>query len=110
MNLDSETADNGRIACDKAMRSINEHAPYDLILMDIQMPQMNGFAAAQWLREHGWDGPILALTALSTDEQRQSSLNAGCSGHISKPVTEDNLREAISPYLGISEPTEDALP
>jgi CheY-like chemotaxis protein len=104
MKLDSETADNGRIACDMAMQSLSEQMPFDLILMDIQMPQMNGRKAVEWLREHGWDGPILAVTALNTEEHHEAFLKAGCTACITKPINEKTLRDAVSQYLAIGEP------
>ena len=99
MRIDSEMAENGHVACQKAMRSLSKGQPYDVILMDIQMPQMNGKAAVRWLREHDWKGPILAVSALAVEENRDELMKLGCDGCVAKPVTEQKLREAVSQYV-----------
>jgi CheY-like chemotaxis protein/HPt (histidine-containing phosphotransfer) domain-containing protein len=73
--------DNGQEAIDRATRE-----PFDAILLDMQMPQVDGYEAAARLRRQGYRGPILALTAdtLGGDEQR--CLQAGCDGYLAKPV------------------------
>jgi CheY-like chemotaxis protein len=67
--------------------------------MDIQMPKMNGYDATRWLREYGWEGPIVAVTAYTTTEDRQKCLEAGCDDHLSKPITETALGNVIARYL-----------
>ncbi len=61
---------------------------YDLVLMDIQMPRMDGLCAAKKIREHAEFAhiPIIALTAHATDEDREKSLNAGMNAHTTKPI------------------------
>jgi CheY-like chemotaxis protein len=73
---------------------------YDLIFMDIQMPNKDGLAATRtirrWESEHGRAPvPIIALTASAFDEDIEQSLKAGCNAHISKPVKKQVLVEAI---------------
>jgi CheY-like chemotaxis protein len=99
MELEADMAENGRLACDMAMRSITEGRPYDVILMDIQMPKMNGKQATKWLREHQWKGPIIAVSMHSTDKDRAAFLAAGCNDCLAKPVTKDLLCSALSPYV-----------
>ena len=77
MNLEVEIAEDGRVACQMAEKSQAEGRPYDLILMDIQMPRMNGYEATQWLRQHGWQGPIVALTAHAMVGDREKCLARG---------------------------------
>jgi len=100
MGLELEIAEDGRLACDMAEKSQAEAAPYDLILMDIQMPNMNGYQATRWLREHGWKGPIVALTAHALVGDREKCLEAGCDDYVSKPVTAKGLRDVLARYLG----------
>ncbi|ABK45566.1 histidine kinase [Magnetococcus marinus MC-1] len=73
---------------------------YDLVLMDVEMPIMDGYAATQAIR--AWERaqqrvatPILALTAHALSEYRQQSINAGCNGHVVKPLGKRDLIEAI---------------
>ena len=100
MDMKAETVENGQTACEMAEKSKAEGSPYDLILMDIQMPIMNGYDAARRLREHGWEGPIVAVTAYSTAADREKCVEAGCDDHLSKPITETALRNVITRHLG----------
>jgi CheY-like chemotaxis protein len=99
MHLDAEMAENGYMACQMAMRSLEKGEPYDLILMDMQMPQMNGRDAVRWLREKNWLGPILAVSVYTAEENHEDFAKIGCNGSVAKPVTEQGLRQAISEYL-----------
>jgi CheY-like chemotaxis protein len=92
-------AENGQLACDMAMQSLTDGHPYDVILMDIQMPKMNGKQATKWLREHDWKGPIIAVSMHRTDKEQATFLAAGCTGCLAKPITLELLSGAISPYV-----------
>jgi PAS domain S-box-containing protein len=100
MNLEMEIAGDGCLACEMAEKSQAEGTPYDLILMDIQMPRLNGYDATRWLRRHGWKGPIVALTAHALAGDREKCLEAGCDDYIAKPVTAKGLRNVLARYLG----------
>jgi two-component system, sensor histidine kinase and response regulator len=99
MNIEVELADNGQIACEKAAQSKAEGNPYDAILMDMQMPKMNGRQAARWLREHDWQGPIIAVSMHATDRDHEEFLNSGCDDYVSKPVNESTLRNVLSQFI-----------
>jgi CheY-like chemotaxis protein len=75
------TATNGRYAIDLAM----SHS-YDIILLDIQMPEMDGYQAIQILRERGFQRPIVALTAHAMVDERQHTQKAGFDAHLTKPL------------------------
>ncbi|MBD9355229.1 PAS domain S-box protein [Methylomonas albis] len=91
-----DLAENGRIACEMAAKNA-----YDLILMDMQMPDMDGIAATLAIRRMPGreKTPILAMTANAFDEDRQNCLNAGMSDHIPKPVNPEVLYDAILRWM-----------
>lgn len=89
-----DTVDNGQAAVEAALES-----PYDLILMDMQMPVMGGMEAVQRLREAGYDKPIVMLTANAFREDRARCLEVGCNGFIPKPVRLAAFLESIAPFL-----------
>ncbi len=84
-------AENGQIACDLAIAALAEENPYHLILMDMQMPTMDGYEATRRLRDAGITRPIVALTAHATVEDRQKCLQAGCNFYVTKPVNRAEL-------------------
>jgi two-component system sensor histidine kinase/response regulator len=100
MNLEVETVDDGHAACVLAQKSQADERPFNLILMDIQMPRMDGYQATVWLRQHGWQGPIVALTAHALTGDREKCLAAGCNDYLAKPITVKSLRDVLSQYLG----------
>jgi CheY-like chemotaxis protein/HPt (histidine-containing phosphotransfer) domain-containing protein/anti-sigma regulatory factor (Ser/Thr protein kinase) len=72
---------------------------YDVVLMDLQMPGTDGLAATRHIRAAGNATPILALTATALHGDRERCREAGMDGHLSKPITLPELREALSRYL-----------
>jgi CheY-like chemotaxis protein/HPt (histidine-containing phosphotransfer) domain-containing protein len=73
--------------------------PYDVVLMDLQMPRTDGLEATRRVRAAGCATPILALTATALHGDRERCLEAGMEGHLSKPITLPELRAALEPYL-----------
>ena len=97
-------AENGQIALD---RFIGKASPYALVLMDIQMPVMDGYEATRairdWEKRHGQSPtPIIALTAHALSEHKKTSLKAGCNAHIVKPVKKAALIATIHGFLAQS--------
>jgi len=86
-----QVADNGRIACDLALDAWRRGRPYDVVLMDMQMPELDGYSAATLLRQEGYPGRIIALTAHAMPDDRTKCLAAGCSDYISKPIDRNQL-------------------
>jgi signal transduction histidine kinase/DNA-binding response OmpR family regulator len=99
--VEVETANNGKDACAMAEQSQAEGRPYGVILMDVQMPEMDGFEATQWLRQHGWRRPIIALTASAMAGDRKNCLAAGCDDYLSKPVDLSVLQETLTRNLAV---------
>jgi signal transduction histidine kinase/ActR/RegA family two-component response regulator len=100
VGLHVEEAINGREAVEMASASLSQGRAYDLIVMDMQMPEMDGFEATRRLRTLGWTRPIIALTAHALDSDRQRCLEAGCDDYMCKPFQERQLQMAIERHLG----------
>ncbi len=92
--LEVELAGNGLEAVEKISSD-----SYDLILMDMQMPKMNGYEATRTLREKGFDLPIIALTANVMKGDSEKCAEAGCDGFLSKPVEVEKLFELLGTFL-----------
>lgn len=88
------TAENGQQAFERA-----QGRDFDLILMDMQMPVLDGLNATRLLRMSGFEGPIVALTANTTLEDRQAALEAGCNDFLTKPIDQQRLRDTLGRYL-----------
>ena len=92
-----------------ALRMIAE-TPFDLVLMDMQMPGLDGYATVQTIRElvAGKEVPIIAVTAHSMPGDRERTLDAGCTDYVSKPIQTQDLLQLIEHYLGGSDVGENS--
>lgn len=99
----TEVAENGLIAID--MFKNHPLGYYDVILMDIQMPEMNGWTATKQIRnlnsDYAHNIPIFALSANAYVEDKRHSVEIGMNGHISKPINFDELKDLVSQSLGV---------
>ena len=73
--------------------------PYDVILMDIHMPEMDGLEATRVLREHKLAIPIVAVSADALAERKASAFEAGCNGYVTKPIDFDKLMNVLTEVL-----------
>ncbi len=105
---DVEVAGNGRIALDLVKASMTDGRPFDLVLMDMQMPVLDGYAATRELRAAGYAAPIIAVTAQALVGDREKCLEAGCDDYVTKPTDRDQLVKLCMSWLARSIPP--ALP
>ena len=95
-----DVASNGRLALEAVVRASSQHRAYDVILMDMQMPEMDGYQAAEQLRGLSIQTPIVALTAHAMASDRQKCLDAGCTDYMAKPVDRVGLLNLLSGLMG----------
>lgn len=88
----------------QALEAVRDHGEFDLILMDMQMPEMDGYEATRRLRANGYRGSIVALTAHSLKEVTQKSLDAGCNAFVTKPATLQLLGETLNKFMAPKRP------
>jgi signal transduction histidine kinase/CheY-like chemotaxis protein/HPt (histidine-containing phosphotransfer) domain-containing protein/HAMP domain-containing protein len=100
-----ELAENGRIGVEKVLSG-----NYDLIFMDMQMPVMGGLEATRLLRQTGYGGPIVALTANAFREDRERAAQAGCDDFLTKPIERPEFYRVLQRYLPRSDaPASDSV-
>lgn len=90
LNAQVVVVENGELAIQEAVENL-----YDVILMDIEMPVLNGLDATRQLRKRGYSGKIVAVTAMTGATAREACLNAGCDMYIPKPYTRDDLAQLL---------------
>ena len=109
IGMDCETAGNGQVALEK-LQATN----YDMVLMDCQMPVLDGYAATRRWREHEQASgapqrlPIIAMTANAMAGDRQKCLDAGMDDYLAKPVTRGELERCINRWRGVRMPVAPA--
>jgi CheY-like chemotaxis protein len=94
LGVDSVAVANGFSAVERALSE-----RFDAVLMDMEMPVMNGYEAVNVLRTRNYTGPILALTAHHEGIEVERALAAGCDGIVTKPLSLESLRAALRPVL-----------
>ena len=93
---DVTLAENGQIAMELALAAEADQRPFDLLLMDMQMPVLDGYGATELLRSLGFSRPIIALTAHAMTGDREKCLKAGCTDYATKPIDRPRLLAQIA--------------
>ena len=92
-----DSAENGKIACEKLQKS--KVGDYDLVIMDIQMPVMDGYTATKEIRQFENKDianiPIIAMTANAFEEDKKAAKEAGMNGHLAKPINIEELLKTL---------------
>lgn len=101
VGADVEIANDGRQALEKIA-----NARYDLVLLDIQMPEMDGYQAISVLRDRGYKGGVVAITAHALKEDREQCLRLGFDDHISKPIQRARLIREAKRFFQLQQSTK----
>ena len=92
-------AENGLVGVELALAAAEEGTPFGVVLMDVQMPVLDGYAATRQLRDQGYTGSIVALTAHALPSERQRCMDAGCDAFATKPLERLALLETIARHM-----------
>ena len=105
--IEVTVANNGLEALE-AVNASSHAPPFDLVLMDLQMPELDGYETARRLRENPANSrmPIVAMTAHAMPEERQRCLDAGMNDHISKPIEVDKFFATLLRWMPASRTEE----
>ena len=99
--MEVDTAEDGDIAVEKFAAAAE--GTYDLILMDVQMPRMNGYDATRAIRAlpggKGAEVPIIAMTANAFQEDKENARAAGMNAHLAKPIRIEELQKTMASFL-----------
>ena len=96
---DVVTASDGQEAIDLTTAAARERRPFDAIIIDMQMPVVDGYDAVREIRARGFTRPIVAVTAFAMSEDRHECLEAGCDEFVSKPIEWDRFLAKLTGLL-----------
>jgi CheY-like chemotaxis protein/HPt (histidine-containing phosphotransfer) domain-containing protein len=93
-----KVVENGQLAVDEARAALAGGTPYDVVLMDMQMPVLDGYSATSKLRMTGYRGPIVAITAHAMAGDRERCMSTGCDDYLSKPIDRAKLTAVVARF------------
>ena len=99
----------GRQAVSQALRREAEGTPFDAVLLDMDMPEMNGCEAARALREEGFVGALVIVSGNDSEEDRRRSAEVGCDAHLTKPVPRRRLQDVLATAIAARRSREACL-
>ena len=99
IGLTVTVCDNGELARDRALEEHAKGTPFDVILMDMHMPVLDGYGATSQLRQRGYTAPIVALTANAMQADREKCHQAGCDDFLTKPIERGRLISTVAQHL-----------
>ncbi len=85
----------------EAVEMFRNQSQIDIVLMDLQMPEMNGYKATQIIKSENPRIPIIAQTAFAMSDDREKAINAGCDDYLAKPIKSKDLLGLIEKYTNI---------
>lgn len=106
LGLEVTAVENGLLARDQALQAVRDGTPFDAILMDMQMPELDGYQATQQLRAAGYGRAIIALTAHAMGGDREKCIDAGCNDFAVKPIEREKLIAVLRKYLQEVQPED----
>ncbi len=108
-HLDTDVVGNGQEAVDAVKKAVADEKPYSLILMDVQMPVMDGLEATKHLRAVGYSMPIIAMTAHTEQKDRDRAFEAGMNAYLNKPLDPIELFATFAQWLLLSPAKKNVL-
>jgi len=108
--FDVTVVEDGQEAYDKVKESMESHRPFNLIFMDVQMPNVNGLESTRLIRKTGYTAPIVALSAYSEESNVKECLESGMNDFISKPIRRPRLKQVLKTFCSPIPEVEEDIP